>query len=100
MKINIVIDKTNRIMSYSTVGGLLGGIEVDVDDETLKLLEVKPCMISNGVIKETNYKEPEIIGYGKTQLQIIQEENEELKKRQQATQEALDYILMNVGGGV
>lgn len=36
----------------------------------------------------------------KTPLQILQEENEELKKRQQVTQEALDYILMSAGGGV
>lgn len=36
----------------------------------------------------------------KTQLQILQEENEELKRRQQATQEAVDYILMSMEGGI
>lgn len=73
-----------------------GLIELDIKEDVF--FQIHKYIYRDGeFIIDENYVEPP---RPKTEMEILQEENEELKRRQQATQEALDYILMSVGGGV
>lgn len=95
MLVYIKIDDKGKVIEGNS-NFLEGSIELDVGKDIL--LNINKYIYKNGeLILDENYVEPP---RPKTQLQILQEENEELKRRQQATQEALDYILMSVGGGV
>ena len=89
------IDEKGKV-TYGCTTPREGTIGIDVTKDIF--FNIHKYIYKNGeFILDENYVEPP---RPKTEMELLKEENEELKRRQETTQEALDYILMNVGGGV